>query len=219
MGLIDASLRDILGHGLITDSATQAKVITANHNYNLLCSAWADVMVGRYTVASSHWRSLLECPRYLLALEIKPELAESMMRGRLKVETVLRTIRNGFSSKLRIPATASWVQGMYQRIQRELTNTQKFAHIDIGSMSTGFNVTESFGKRVFHIEPGGALEMESLRIGSMYLSDAAILLASCMVLAFPADADHGMAEFSGTLADAKRLLEAEAHKAGIQVLA
>jgi hypothetical protein len=180
MALIDGSLQLVLSAGPLTDEATQAKVIVANHGFNLLCSALDDALVGRYDSATSHWRSIREAPRFLMALQLDPNLSKKMMRGQLKIETALLTIEREFNVDKYPGADLRWVDAA----QRELDHLQPFSHIHLRIASAGFPLQDTAGMRVQNVAPGGALAVDALLSNVLALVDAAIYLATSALFAF-----------------------------------
>src|SRR5450759_4723262 len=180
MALIDGSLQLVRSAGPLTDEATQAKVIVANHGFNLLCSALDDALVGRYDSATSHWRSIREAPRFLMALQLDPNLSKKMMRGQLKIETALLTIEREFNVDKYPGADLRWVDAA----QRELDHLQPFSHIHLRIASAGFPLQDTAGMRVQNVAPGGALAVDALLSNVLALVDAAIYLATSALFAF-----------------------------------
>ncbi len=181
MSLAEECLRALLSRGLIGDQATQAKMVVANHAFNLLCSAWEDNLVGRHDSATNHWRSITEAPRFLLALGLNPSLASAMMtQGGLKIETAIRTIHREFAKGKYPEGDIAWVEGM----KEELDMVQPFSHIHPRAISASLPVQHDGESRIWTVVPGGSVSELNLLDIALYLADAAISLVGGILFAF-----------------------------------
>jgi hypothetical protein len=194
MGWLHERLREAVGEEPITDAALQAKLITANHAFNLICSAWEDVLSGRYEAATDHWRSVIEAPKFLLALRLNPQLASEMFKGRVSIHKAIQTIEQGLAQELRLPdkkLTAKWVANF----RRETKNVQGFSHVNVALSSAGYQRTTTDKGLLFLLIPGGAVDVIAARDGVLYLTDAATHLAMGVALAFSDKLTTGDDEF------------------------
>lgn len=176
----DTCLNLVLAKGPIQDGPTQAKVIVANHAFNLLCSATDDALVGRYGAASDHWRTIIESPRFLTALQLDPSLSKRMLKGQLKIDAALSTIRREFTSEKYPGADLGWVEEMAGEIGR----IQPFSHIHLRTASAGYPIDEEDGVKTYRVGPGGFVSEAAAADNVMFLADAAIFLVASMFFTF-----------------------------------
>lgn len=180
MTLGEQYLRLVLSKGLIADEPTQAKLIVANHAFNLLCSAMDDVLVGRYDAATDHWRSIIESFRFLLALQLNPGLSDKMVRGQLKIDVALKTIRDEFTEEKYPGVDLSWATKMSGEHRR----LQPFAHVNLRTASAGLPIQEVAGGRIYTVVPGGVVAPDVVPDSVMFLADAAIDVVGAVFFAF-----------------------------------
>jgi hypothetical protein len=217
MGLGHKCLNLALAKYPVQDSATQAKVIVANHAFNLLCSAIDDALVGRYGAASDHWRTIIESPRFLTALQLNPALSEKMLKGQLKIETVLETIRSEFTLEKYPGADLKWVEDMAAEIGR----IQPYSHVHLRTASAGYPIDEDDGVRTYRVGPGGLVNEAIGADNVMFLADAAIILVASMFFSFslshPDVAELGTPGGFATLKDLKENLLVLARGRGVEI--
>ena len=72
MANIMAIMQGVFESGPVDDAVLKAKLAIANRGFDLLWSAWHEMLAGRYNSATEHWRSLYETPDFLKALQVWP---------------------------------------------------------------------------------------------------------------------------------------------------
>jgi hypothetical protein len=94
-GALDAAFVD----GPMNDLDAKAKIVVAELAYEMLWSAWREMLAGRYGSSISHWRSISEAPEILRALTVRPDLAQVWFKNQLKIEKARRAVRDALKDQ------------------------------------------------------------------------------------------------------------------------
>ena len=174
--------------------ATMRKLALATHAFNLLCSAWESMLVGRYGAAMAQRRSINETCELLDALLLEPSFAERMQGNQQDIKAARRIMRKGLKAQKQDPA--AWLD----RQQEEMKKIQAYSHVSFEALNAGFGVGFVDGERIRVIRPGGSPAHHSLKIVSamLALDSVGLTTSSDVALGMP---DVGVSEWMGELQD------------------
>jgi hypothetical protein len=176
MANVNAMLQAVFSEGEIKDLVAKVKAAIAQRAFDLLWSAWDEMLAGRYDAATEHWRSIFESPDFLKALHVEPSLAQEWMNGAIDVHTARRVINRALRD-----------MGEYDHATERHRDTaeydkmvQPFSHVTRESSVATLTVRESeLGEPLaFMLGPDPSSRMA--RSMALYLAhEATVLLAAC----------------------------------------
>ena len=179
MALLSQMIDAAFGGGLAHDLPTKMKIGVANHAFNLIWSAWGNVLAGRYDAATDHWRSIDESPDFLGALSLKPVLAKDFLEGRVRLKAARKVIKDE-RNRLKQGAGDQWVKNQEWR---HIFN--RFAHVDSPGVTALLPISIEGGDPSVLVRPGGGvIHQWNLRASALCLADVALSLLFWVAYAF-----------------------------------
>lgn len=178
--LIDAVLTADTAQDRLADLAFKHKIALVNYGFNLLWSAWNEALAGRYHTATDHFRSIEECPDYLTALWLDPQLSDKWTDvRRLEINKARETIKKS----LDMPRKGAGAD-LLKQMQDLAKSRHPLSHVSVQSLSQYLPAIEKDGKRWLVVRLGGAVSRLTLRIVAIQVATSALELLSAALLAF-----------------------------------
>ena len=179
MALLEEMLNAPFASGLVRDLPTKMKIGVANHAFNLMWSAWQNILAGRYDAATDHWRSIDESPDFLAALQLNPSLAKVMLIGKAKIKTARTTIKKELN-RLKAGEGNRWYG---EQKWRHIHN--RFAHVDAPGTTAALPIMGEDSELSVFVRPGGGvIHPRNLRMMALYLAEAATNFTWWVTFAF-----------------------------------
>lgn len=182
MGLIISLWDEVLSADSIDerlkDLTLKHKLTVLHYGFNLLWAAWEEALAGRYQTATDHFRSIEECPDFLLALWLKPELSNDWTdRTSLNAKTARRTIADA----LKQPGAGS---DLLRSMQIAATGVQAFSHVSVQSLGQALPLKEEEGGMRLLVRLGGEVSPISLTLVAAQIVNSTLQLLGAALLAF-----------------------------------
>ena len=177
--LIDAMLTAEDIDDQIQNINLKHRIAVANYGFNLLSSAWNDALSGRYHAATDHFRSIDECPDFLMALFLDPRLSDDWtdVQGP-SIALIRRRISDGIGENRRNSAE------LMERMQDVAKPIQPLAHVSVQSIGQYLPLVEREGKRWRVVRLGGAVSHVTLRLVAIQIATSAVHLLGAAFWAF-----------------------------------
>ncbi len=181
MGLIISLWDEVLSADSIDerlkDLTLKHRLAVLHYGFNLLWAAWEEALAGRYQTATDHFRSIEECPDFLLALWLKPELSNDWTdQTSLNAKTVRRTI----AAALKQPGAGS---DMLRSMRIAARGVQAFSHVSVQSLGQALPLKEEGGMRLL-VRLGGEVSPISLTLVAAQIVNSTLQLLGAALLAF-----------------------------------
>jgi len=160
------------------DLVTRRKTEFASHALNILWSAWDEALCGRFDASDAHSRSISESREFLLALYVRPALAEQLGRSQRDIDTARNAIRDAIADH------GGPGKEFHARVTQAHKALQPLAHVTHEVTGGVLAVIRAENGAVGVLRPGGGVSTLSLRLQAIPLALDSLQLLGVAIAVF-----------------------------------